>query len=439
MKPIHLGEVSRIMLSGRRPVLHLRGGIRFLLLFHFLQVIAVYTRGTVLRDATVSAASSPTVASTPGAGQNIDGTGADPAVIFRQGMQALQSGHLALAEKDFRSVLSLDPRSSAAHINLAVAYMREKRWDEALVQLHQAELLSPNEPGIQLNIGLAYYRRSDFVAAIKPFSATLQRKPDSLQARYLLGLCYFFTGKYKEAKETLAPLWPSELNNLNYLYVVSIAANKSADGNLQKQAFDQMLAIGQDKPEFHLYVGKAWLAQDNTVKALKEFRAAEAARPELPLVHYFLGRTLLEQHADELAETELQKDVAIEPDFPYNYEDLGILYAELGQPEKAEHSFLQAIQLDRTLVNSYLGLAKVYRKSSRYKEALEMLDQAVALAPQSASVHFLRGQVLGHLGKPAKAQQEFDTSAKLLKLFNEQVQQNLSGDRSADAQDAAQQ
>jgi tetratricopeptide (TPR) repeat protein len=388
---------------------------------------------------TIVAASSPTVAGILETEQDACETGADPAVIFRQGRQALQSGDLALAESKFRSVLSLDSRSSAAHVNLAVAYMRERRWDEALVQLHQAELLSPDEPGIQLNIGLAYYRENDFGAAIKPFSAILQLKPDSLQARYLLGLCYFFIGEYKEAKETLAPLWTSELNNLNYLYVVSVAANKSADGNLQKQAFDQMLAIGQDKPVFHLYVGKAWLAKDNTVKALEEFRAAEAAQPGLPLVHYFLGRILLEQHADELAETELQKDVAIEPDFPYNFEDLGILYAESGQPEKAEQSFLRAIQLDRTLVNSYLGLAKVYRKASRYKDALEMLNHAVALAPQSASVHFLRGQVLAHLDQPVETQQEFDTSAKLLKLFNKQVQQNLSGDRSADAQDAAQQ
>jgi tetratricopeptide (TPR) repeat protein len=426
------------MPSGRHPVLPLRAGIRFLLLFLLLPAIVVYLRSTVPGDAVVAGSTS-TVATTLGAEQNIDGADADPAVIFRQGVQALQSGQLALAEKDFRKVLSLNPKSGAAHINLAVAYMREKRWDEALVQLHQAELLSPNEPGIQLNIGLAYYRKNDFVGAIKPFSAILQLNPDSLQARYLLGLCYFFTGKYEEAKETLAPLWSRELNNLNYLYVVSIAANKSADGILQKQAFDQMLAIGQDKPEFHLYVGKAWLAEDNTVEALKEFRAAEAAQPGLPLVHYFLGRILLEQHADELAETELQKDVAIEPDFPYNYEDLGILYAESGQPEKAEHSFLRAIQLDQTLVNSYLGVAKVYRKASRYKDALEMLDHAVALAPQSASVHFLRGQVLAHLDQPVRAQQEFDTSAKLLKLFNEQVQQNLSGDRSADAQAAAQQ
>jgi Tfp pilus assembly protein PilF len=68
-----------------------------------------------------------------------------------------------------------------------------------------------------------------------------------------------------------------------------------------------------------------------------------------------------------------------------------------------------------------------------------MLDHAVSLAPQSASVHYARGQVLAKLGQPEKAKEEFDTSAKLLKSFNDRLQQDPSGDRAADAQDAAQQ
>ncbi|HXP10572.1 MAG TPA: tetratricopeptide repeat protein, partial [Acidobacteriaceae bacterium] len=246
----------------------------------------------------------------------------DPAVIFRDGKSAMENGRLMRAEEDFRRVIALDPKSAAAHVNLGVTYMREKRWDDALVELRKAESLSPNESGIRLNIGLAYYRKSDFDLAIEPFTAALRGAPDSLQARYLLGLCYFFTNKYKEAADTLAPIWDRESRNLNYLYVLSIAASKSSNSVLQKQAFDQMLAVGQNTPEFHLYVGKAWLAEGATNKALDEFHAAVSARADLPLVHYFLGRTYLEQHAYAQAEAELQQDVAIEPAFPYSYEDL---------------------------------------------------------------------------------------------------------------------
>jgi tetratricopeptide (TPR) repeat protein len=367
-----------------------------------------------------------------------DSSVGDPAAIFRQGKQAIQSGQLALAEEDFRRVIVLDPKSGAAHINLGVAYMREKRWDDALAELRKAESLSPNETGIQLNIGLVYYRENDFVSAIGPFSTALRQAPDLEQARYLLGLCFFFTNKYKEAADTISPLWDKESANLNYLYVLSIAASKSSNSMLQKQAFDQMVAIGQTRPEFHLYLGKAWLAESNMDKALKEFHAAASARPNLPLVHYFLGRTYMELHEFSEGQAELEKDIAIEPDFAYNYEDLGMMYVLLNQPDRAEQCFRQAIERNSALVNSYFGLAKLYRDDGRYPEALEMLDHAETLAPTSASVHFTKGQVLRSLGQPAKSNQEFQAAARLLKSFKDRLQQDPSGDRSADAQDAAQ-
>ena len=352
----------------------------------------------------------------------------------------MQSGQLSLAEEDFRRVIALDPKSSAAHVNLGVAYMREKRWDDALVELHKAESLSPDEPGIRLNIGLAYYRKNDFGDGHRAVFRSLAAVARIRCRRDIFwGFVISLRINTQEATDTLAPLWAKESANLNYLYVLSIAASKSSNSALQKRAFDQMLAIGQNTPEFHLYVGKAWLAEDDTNKALQEFHAAAAARPDLPLVHYFLGRTYLEQHAYPEAEAELQKDMAIEPDFAYSYEDLGILYARLDQPEKAEHYYRQAIEHNNTLVNSYFGLAKLYREAGRYQEALEMLDHAEALAPHSASVHYTRGQVLARLGQSAKAHQEFDTAAKLLKSFNDRLQQDPSGDQSADAQDAAQQ
>jgi tetratricopeptide (TPR) repeat protein len=367
------------------------------------------------------------------------GPALQPATIFRQGVQAMHDGQLTVAEEDFKTVIALDPRSGAAHVNLGVAYMREKRWDEALVELRTAQSLSPHEPGIPLNIGLAHYRKNDYAAAIEPFSASLRLAPQSLQARYLLGLCYFFTNQYKQAVDTLTPLWEKETNNPNYLYVVTIAAGKSSDVTLEKLAADRMLAIGQNAPELHLYIGKAWLTKGNTEKAIEEFNAAAAARPSLPLVHYFLGRAYLEQHAYPRAEAELLKDIAIEPSFPYSYEDLGILYMQLGRTDRAERAYRKAIVLDRTLVNSYVGLAKLDRQAARYSDSLDMLDHALALAPESASVHYLRGQVLAKLGQKAKADEEFDTSARLLKSFNDRLQRDPSGDQAADAQDAAQQ
>lgn len=287
-----------------------------------------------------------------GSEQKTGSSAPSASTLFRRGTQALQNGRLAEAETDFRGVIALDPKSSAPHVNLGVAFMREKRWDDALVELRKAESLSPDEPGIPLNMGLAYFRKNDFASAIGPLTQTLQREPHSLQARYLLGLSYFFMNDYIEATDTLAPLWEVDSDKLSYLYVLSIAARKGSNPLLQKQAIERMIAIGQNTPELHLYLGKAMLAEGNNHQALKEFQAAASTQPNLPLVHYFLGRTYLEQHAYPQAESEFEKDVAIEPDFPYNYEDLANVYVQLNQPHKAELYYRHAIERDKTLVNS---------------------------------------------------------------------------------------
>ena len=73
--------------------------------------------------------------------------------------------------------------------------------------LHKAQHLAPEMAGVRLNIGLVYYRQNDFRKAIPPFESVVHDAPDSFQARYLLGLCYFFVERYGEAASTLQPLW----------------------------------------------------------------------------------------------------------------------------------------------------------------------------------------------------------------------------------------
>jgi tetratricopeptide (TPR) repeat protein len=360
----------------------------------------------------------------------------DARAVFKEGVDALRSGQVAKAEEDFRRVIKLDPASTAAHINLGVAYMRERKWSDALCELRRAEQMSPQDAGIKLNVGLAYYKQNQFFYAIMPLSAAVHLAPDSVQARYLLGLCYFFQRSYASAANTLEPLWENESSNLNYLYVLSVAAHKSTNSILEQRAFDQMLAVGKNTAEFHLFAGKALLAEGNPDQAAQEFQASIVAQPNLPVAHYFLGRTYLERRNYPLAEAEFEKDAVLEPDFPYNYEDLARLYAETNHIAKAELNYRHALTLDKTLVDSYLGLAKLYRDSGRWADAVNMVDLAVDLVPDSPSVHYMRGVVLTHLGDKAGARREFAETARLnAKTY--QQQQPYRGDEVADAQKAA--
>ena len=337
--------------------------------------------------------------------------GADPAQIFASGQAALQGGKLDEAEHDFQQVLQLDPNSGAAYANLGVVAMRRKQWGKAVSNLQKAERLMPQVPGVRLNIGLAYFRQNEFNNAIPPLESVVREQPAAAQPRYLLGLCYFFTDQWAEAASTLEPLWPQESTHFPYLYVLSNAAHRAGLTNLDNRAAQQLLKVGNDSPEYHLFAGKYHLNRQEYDEAIAEFEAAAKGNPRLPFVHFNLGLAYMGKQDYSRARDEFLKDVAVEPDLALNYEELGNLYWQLQDDSNAEKNYRQALRRDPRLTNSILGLAKIYQRQSKYAAALAETDAALKVDPARTDAHYMRGQLLLRLGRKQEAKKELAAAA----------------------------
>ena len=335
---------------------------------------------------------------------------ADPATLFQRGQDALTHGQLDDAERDFRTVLQLDPQSGAAYANLGVVYMRRKQWTKALESLEKAEHLLPHLAGIRLNIGLAYYRQNEFLNAIPAFESVLHDQPDSLQARYLLGQCYFFADRWADAATTLEPLWAQESGQLPYLYVLSNAAHRAGRQELDDRATAQLIKVGDGSPAYHLFVGKFHLNLDQYDQALAEFQAAADADPKLPFIHFNLGFTYLKKRDYPRALDEFLKDSAIEPDLALNYDALGDVYWLLEDDKNAEKNYREALRRDPRLLNSRLGLAKIYQHQEKYALALAEIDAAEKIDAARPDIHYLRGRILLQMGRKDEAKKELDTA-----------------------------
>jgi tetratricopeptide (TPR) repeat protein len=355
------------------------------------------------------------------------GTEAAVRQAYEAGEKALQHGDLAQAEIAFRKVLTLVPQDVGARVNLGVVYMREQKWARALEYLNQAEKLAPQVTGIRLNIGLVHYRQGDYAEAIPLFERVLREKPDSAQARRLLGLCYLFEERYAEAAAELEPLWESSSGDLSYLYSLAVAAGNGGRPELEKQALGKMMEVGENSPIVHLLLGKAYLAHAEYDRALTELQTAENADAKLPLLHYNLGMVYRHNGEIEKAKAEFLRDVALEPGVAFNYDQLGLLASSAGNDHDAESYFADAVKRDRRLGTSWFGLAKTYRQERRYAESLKALDEAGALDPKSASVHYLRSQVLAAQGRKNEAQAELAVVQKLKKETVDKLEEEISG------------
>jgi len=238
-------------------------------------------------------------------------------------------------------------------------------------------------------------------------------QPDALQPRHLLGLCYFFAERWADAANTLEPLWTQESEHLSYLYVLSIAAHRAGNKALDERATLQLVKTGEGSPEFHLFMGKAHLNLEQYDLALADFEAAAQANPALTFVHFNLGLTYLKKQDYEHARDEFLKDASVEPDLALNYDKLGDVYSLLQQDHDAEKSYRDALLRDPRLMNSYLGLAKLYQREKKYSQALSAIDSAGRLDPGRTDIHYLRGQILLHLGRKTEGAKELETSVRI--------------------------
>jgi Flp pilus assembly protein TadD len=359
------------------------------------------------------------------------------AASYRAGEQALKTDDLRGAEEAFRRVLTLSPNDAGAHANLGVVYMRQRSWKRALEELETARRRAPQMAGIRLNIGLVYFRQDNYAEAITAFESVVRDEPGSEQARQLLGLCYFLDERYADAIGALEGLWPASNSDLNYLYVLTIAAGKAGRHDLENRAMKQLVNVGQNSAELHLHLGRAFLARGHDLQARAELEQAEKLSPDLPFLHYNLGLVYKRQHDFEKARREFLKDRDLEPDVAYDYNELGTVSAALGNDKAAERYFLEAVRRDARLETSWYGLAKIHKQRNQYGEALSALEAAGKIDPQSASVHYLRAQVLLAMGRKAEAREELATVRELQKNTTDKLERAISGEHSRDPQVAA--
>ncbi|MGO9123504.1 MAG: tetratricopeptide repeat protein [Terriglobales bacterium] len=352
----------------------------------------------------------------------------DPQKLFEQGEAALKGNDLAGAERAFKGVLAVNPEVAGAYANLGVIAMRRKQWPQALERLRKAGRLAPQVAGIRLNIGLVYYRQNDFLSAIEPFESVLRDVPGSYQARYLLGLCYFFNQRYAEAASTLEPLWGQASDQLSFLYVLGIAANKAGRAELEQRALGRLMETGQDSAELHLLMGKAHLNREEYDEAIIELESAAKAEPRLPFVHFNLGLAYLKKQDLERAKAEFLKDIEIEPDVAYDYDQLGLVFYLQQQDEDAEKMFRKALRLDPRLSSSDFQLARVCLRERKYEEALAAIEAAGKMSPQSESVHYVRGQILQHLGRTQQAKAEMEKFTEMSNASREKRHQEMESE-----------
>ncbi len=245
--------------------------------------------------------------------------------------------------------------------------------DQAIVDLEELIRLSPKDPNLRTQVGLAYVERGYFDAAVEQYQVALEMNPSNNAALIGMGNAYL-------AKKDYGP---------------ALAA------------FDQVIELNKDNPfRKTLRQLEAVYYRIGFIRgSLGEYAAAEASlREALAIDHtdadawFVLGEVLRKQDKGPDALEAYNETVSLDPLFTAAYEGMGQIFTQSNQPallayatgmvaitkgdyQKAIPLLEKAASGAPDFAGSFLGLGLAYEKADRVTESVQAFRTALRLAP----------------------------------------------------------
>jgi tetratricopeptide (TPR) repeat protein len=292
--------------------------------------------------------------------------------------------------------------------------MTQGKLDEAIADLQTLEASNPGMKGLDLELGAAYYKKSDFPKAIEYLKRATVADPSNGEAAQMLGLSYYLGGHPADAIPLLEKVqtWYPRAN-VDAAYILGICYIQTKDYPHARGAFAKMFDVQSDSAASYLFTARMLFRQEFNPVAEEYALKAAALDPKLPLAHFLLGELYLFQSKVPEAIAEFQKELAINPVNAATYYKLADAYSRIQKFEDAERLLQRSIWLDSTSTGPYILMGKVLEKKGEFELAVRALRRAAAMDPNNPTTHHLLGQAYRDMGKKEEAESEFKFAEQL--------------------------
>lgn len=309
-----------------------------------------------------------------------DARPSDPRVFYMNALLATDRDDLMGAVRDFNEALRRDPTLLDARQDLGLAYIKLKRWPEA----------------------------------VETFADLARRQPDSVDAAYFYALSLFNDGHAPDAEREVRRALRLNAGAAEAHTLLGVALASRGNANAEaSEALSQAIALNPTSFDAHFYLGRVLYTMKDYPGAIKDLRAAVGLNPRHAEARFFLGTALEAAGESEAALSEYRELVKIDPQSAIGQVGLGALMVKQGKTEEAISALKRATSLDPKNFEAHWALGRALALAERFSEAVEVLKTAVSLAPYRADAHYQLGLALRRLGRPEEAAREFALVDKL--------------------------
>jgi tetratricopeptide (TPR) repeat protein len=327
----------------------------------------------------------------------------------------------------FRHTLAKAGDSALVHNNLAVAFDRRGRIEEALHHYRQTLRFASVEivwdaAISHYNIGNALIRLGKPEEAIAAFIEALRINPAHAEAHNGWGLALKQQGEnlaaiehYREALRR-NPDYAEAHTNLAVALEQEGRAGAAIDHYRETVRLKPGYALG------HFNLGAALHRKGLLEEAGGHYAEALGIKPDYAEAHNNLGAVLLGQGRLDAAIARFAEAVRINPDHAGAFNNLGHAFARQGRWREAQAHFGEAVRVRPDYAEAYKNLGSVLSQAGNPRAALPHYLKALELDPAAADVRFMLGAAYSALGEREAAMKEHE----LLKGTRPELAERLS-------------
>jgi tetratricopeptide (TPR) repeat protein len=262
-------------------------------------------------------------------------------LFFALGRARERKGEIALAQRDFRRAVELDPNSSSAQQALARMLASQGQWEKSLELLSRARTASPNSPDVLRKFAAASLHAGQTADAVDAAQQLVKLRPDEPEALYLLGVAQLQNGDTEEARSTLenfAKLRPQD--PLAFL-ALGMVATSLRDFPVARANFEQSIKLDPNQAEVYYQLALIFREQGDNGAAISQLEKSIAVDNQRAPTHALLGTLYLLQRDYVRAQEHLTRAEELAPNSPDTHYQLGLLFARLNQRDHAQREMDQ--------------------------------------------------------------------------------------------------
>jgi tetratricopeptide (TPR) repeat protein len=265
--------------------------------------------------------------------------------VFQQAMQAYQTGQLAEAETQLRTILQHLPDQDGIMTTLGGILLAGGQIQQSIEMLQQALAINASNTDAHLNLGIAHQQLGQSDQAIAAMTQASQLAPQRADIPFNLANVLMHLQQYEEATHLLQTIISEHPMFLSAYHTLGALLQYGGDPEAAIQIYEQALLALPNELQSFILLANLLADTGQTIAAEGVYQRATTAHPAHFLPLAALGKFYLDIGKDQEGEKVLQKAYELHPEDLNVVILLGNVNRTLGRTKAAEEFYRKALKI----------------------------------------------------------------------------------------------